>query len=277
MPEQLFSSINKAEISFKDIIDFLVESWIVIILLTLLGLTGSVIYLWMTPAQYQASAQIITAQIPANNSSGSNFLAVNVEDPLLLRARFKSPAIYSAKEIKACGFENSSHPSELLASAVKFLPVKEVNGLIQLKINRGSRESALACAQAVFESIKASQDQISAPYVQEFKEQLARHQKKIGNAESSLGPGRVPVEMLSTLQFIRYDEMKYLSEEILRLKTFLITVNLRQTKLASPIYASVEPVLPKKNVRLIIGLVTGLILGLIFTIGKRIIGNYKLS
>ncbi len=64
-----FNSNNEDEISVKDIIDFLIESWKAIILTGLLGLVGSIAYVWVTPNQYQATAQIQMAQISANTNS----------------------------------------------------------------------------------------------------------------------------------------------------------------------------------------------------------------
>ena len=118
------------EISLKDIVDFLVESWKAIILTGLLGLVGSIVYLWVTPSQYQAIAQIQMAQISVNSNSNSNSntnpLGINIEDPSMLMARLKLPTSYSDHEIKVCGFESSAAPSEALVAAAKFSAVKGV-------------------------------------------------------------------------------------------------------------------------------------------------------
>ncbi len=96
MSDLRINPIIKDEVSFKDIVDFLVdflfESWIVIILTGLLGLFGSIVYLVLTPNQYQAIAYIHMAQISANNNNTTiNPLGVNIEDPNLLIARLKLP------------------------------------------------------------------------------------------------------------------------------------------------------------------------------------------
>ena len=75
-----FNSNIEDEISLKDMVDFLIESWKAIVLTGILGLIGSIAYLWVTPNQYQATAQIQMAQISANNNT--NPLGVNVVDPI---------------------------------------------------------------------------------------------------------------------------------------------------------------------------------------------------
>jgi uncharacterized protein involved in exopolysaccharide biosynthesis len=66
------------------------------------------------------------------------------------------------------------------------------------------------------------------------------------------------------------------TEEILNLKTFILTADSRQAKLISPIYASDAPVFPKKTISLIVGLIAGLFLGLLLVIGKKWFKTYKI-
>jgi capsular polysaccharide biosynthesis protein len=262
------------EISLKDIVDFLIESSKAIILTGLLGLVGSIGYLWVTPNQYQATAQIQMAQISANNNN-TNPLGVNVEDPNLLMARFRLPSNYSTQEIVACGFESSKSPFEDLVATVKFSAVKGVGSMIELKINRDSKELAIACAQSIFNSIKASQNEVIRPYIEEAKTLLVKYQDRLTNSQSLVSRADKSGAALSAAYLANRDEVKFLTEEILRLNTFITTSDTRQTKLVSPIYASDAPVAPKKKLALIAGLFAGLFLGLLLEFGKRVYVAYK--
>lgn len=267
-----FNSNNEAEISLKNIVDFLVECWKTIFLTGVLGILSAVAFIWMTPSQYQATAQIQMAQIGVNNN---NPLGVNVEDSNLLMARLKIPATYSAKEIKACNFESYAAPSEALVAAAKFSAVKGVVSIIELKINRDNKETAIACAQSLFENIKASQNDIIKPYIEEAKALLIKHQDRLTNAQSLVSRADKSGAALSAAYLANQDEVKFLIQEISRLSTFISTADTRQAKLVSPIYASDIPVAPKKKNALTAGLFAGLFLGFLLMLGKRAYKAYK--
>ena len=276
MSDQNINLSIEDEISLKDIVDFVVESWKTIALTGLLGIVGSVTYLWVTPNQYQATAQIQIAQISASNNN-TNPLGINIEDPNLLMARLKLPTTYSDQEIKACGLESSTAASEALAATAKFSAVKGVGSMIELKINRDSKEIAVACAQSIFENIKASQNKIIKPYIEEAKTLLFAYQNRLTYSQSLVSRADKSGAALSAAYLANRDEVKFLTEEILRLNTFITTADTRQAKLVSPIYASDIPVAPKKRIALIAGLFVGLFLGLLLMLGKRGYKAYKVS
>jgi capsular polysaccharide biosynthesis protein len=274
-----FNSNIEDEISFKDIIDFLFESWKAIVLTGILGLLCSIVYLWVTPNQYQAKAQIQMAQTSANNinNNTTNHLGINIEDPNLLMARLSLPTTYSAQEIKACGFESSTAPSEALAAAAKFSAVKGVGSIIELKIIRENKETAITCAQSIFENIKASQNEIIKPYIEEAKTLLVKYQDRLTKSQTLVSRADKSGAALSAAYLANRDEVKFLIEEVLRLDTFIAMADARQAKLISPIYASEAPVAPKVKITIITGLFVGLLLGLLLMLGKRGYKTYKAS
>lgn len=282
MSEQSFNQSFEDEISLKDIIDFLIESWKAILVTGFLGVLVSAAYLIITPNQYQATAQIQMAQVSAsnnnnNNNNNTNPLGVNIEEPNLLMARLKLPTTYSDEVIKACGFENASSPAESLASSAKFSAVKGVVSMIELKINRDSKEAAINCAQALFESIKTSQNQIIKPYIEESKALLVKYEARLANSQSLVSRADKSGSALSAAYLANRDEVKFLTEEILRLNTFITTADTRQAKLVSPIYAAEAPVFPKKIMSLIIGLIAGLFIGFLFVLIKKELKTYKVA
>lgn len=278
MSEQSFNSTQEDEISLGDIIDFLVESWRVIILTGILGVLSSVAYLLITPNQYQATAQIQMAQISASkNNNNTNPLGINIEESSALIARFKLPSNYSTQEIVACDFESSKLPFEDLVAAVKFSVVKGVESMIELKINRESKELAITCAQSIFDSIKTSQNKIVKPYIEESKILLVKYQDRLANSQSIVSRADKSGAALSAAYLASRDEVKFLTDEILRLNAFVEAADSRQTKLVSPIYVSDDPVFPKKKIALVVGLLAGLFLGLFLAIVRKVWHNYRIN
>jgi capsular polysaccharide biosynthesis protein len=279
MSEQSFNQPLEDEISLKDIIDFLVDSWKTILGVGLLGLLGSVGFLSVAPNLYEATAQIQMAQISSNNNNNNiNPLGINVEEPNLLMARLKLPTSYSAAEIKACGLEKEKMPAESLVSMSNFSAVKGVGSIIQLKIRMESKDQAVICAQALFENIRESQNQIIKPYIEEAKVLLTKYQSRLKEAQEFVTRAdRSAGAALSAAYLANRDEVKFLTDEIIRLNTFITAGDARQAKLVSPIYASEAPVFPRKKVALIVGILAGLFLGFFLMVVKRFYSGFKSS
>jgi hypothetical protein len=154
-------------------------------------------------------------------------------------------------------------------TAAKFSIVKGVGSMIELRINRDNKETSIACAQSLFENIKASQNDIINPYIEEAKTLLVKYQDRLTNSQALVSRADKSGAALSAAYLAHRDEVKFLTEEIMRLNAFITSADSRQAKLASPIYASDVSVFPKKKISLIIGLMAGLFLGLVFVLSKR--------
>lgn len=267
MSKQSFNQIEDNKILLKYIIKFWVEYWRLIFFGGLLGILGSIGFLMITPSEYQATALIQMAQIGANNNT--NPLGVNLEEPNQLIARLRLPSTYSYEVIKVCGFENVSSPAETLASSAKFSAVKGVSSMVELKINRYSRDIAIDCAQALFETIKTSQNEIIQPYIEESKTLLNKYERRL-TVSQSLGLGSDKLgSSLSAACLANHEEVKLLNEEALRLSTLIAIANSRRAKLASPIFVADAPAYPKTKVSLIVGLIVGVSLSFLFVMGKK--------
>lgn len=275
MSEQSFNHSLENEISFKDIIDFLMESSKAILGVGLLGLLGAVGFIAVIPNQYEATAQIHMAQIIANNNNNINPLGINVEEPNLLMARLKLPTTYSAAEIKACGLEGQKMPTESIVAMSKFSAVKGVGSIVELRIRMESKEQAIICANALFENIRESQNQIVKPYIEEAKILLTKYQARLKEAQELVARADKSGAALSAAYLANRDEVKFLTDESIRLNTFVTAGDARQAKLVTPIYASELAVFPKKKITLIAGLLTGLFFGLLLVMVRRVWNNYR--
>ncbi len=274
MSEQSFQPITDDEISIKDIVDFLVESWKAIIATGILGVAAALTFVMVTPSQYEATAQIQMAQISISNNN-TNPLGSNVELPSLLIARHQVPSTYTEDEIKACGLEGKKMPQESLSKLAKFTPVKGVDSIVELKIRLESKEGALACAQALFANVKESQSLIIKPYIEEAKSLLAKYQVRLQETQALVAKADKSGSALSAAYLANRDEVKFLTDESIRLNALITSGDARQTKLVAPVYVSDLPVFPKKSVSLVVGLLAGLFVGLLLVLLRKAWNNYK--
>lgn len=275
MSEQSFQQIADDEISLKDIVNFLVQFWKSILAAGMVGVIAATAFVMVTPSQYEAIAQIQMAQISINNNT--NPLGSNVELPSLLIARHQVPSTYREDEIKACGLEGKKMPQESLSKLAKFTPVKGVDSIVELKIILESKEGALACVQALFENVKESQSLIIKPYIEEAKSLLTKYQVRLQETQALIAKADKSDSALSAAYLANRDEVKFLTDESIRLNALITSGDARQTKLVAPIYVSDLPVFPKKSVSLVVGLLAGLFVGLLLVLLRRAWNNYKAS
>jgi capsular polysaccharide biosynthesis protein len=282
MSEQSFNQPLEDEISLKDIIDFLVESWKAILATGVLGVLVAGTYVAVTPNKYEATAQIEMAKINSTNNTNntnntnSNPLGLNIEDPNLLIARMKSPSSYDQPSIVACGYEGKKQPAERLAKMIK-ISLSKGTQMVELKATGLSQEQATQCAQSVFNNIKQSQKMIAEPIIEEAKTKLARHITRLQEAQTFISKADKSGSSVSAAYLSTRDEVKYLTDEAIRLNDLISSASSRQTKLVSPIYSSENKVSPEPANALVGGLMGGLFLGLILMMGLRAYRSYKVS
>jgi uncharacterized protein involved in exopolysaccharide biosynthesis len=268
-----FNSNIEDEISLKDIIDFFAESWKMIFATGVFGLLGAVTYIVVTPNKYEATAQIQMAQISANNI---NPLGVNVEDPNLLIARMKLPSSYSQESVKACGYESKQTPLEGLTKMVKLSLIKGTQ-VVEVRVLGLSQAQAVQCAESIVETIKQSQKIIAAPIIEDAQLKLAKYSQRLQEAQSFIRRTDKSSSSMSAAYLSTRDEVKFLTDETIRLNDLITSANSRQTKLVSPVYSPENKVSPRRGIALVAGLFAGLFLGLLLMLGKRGYKAYKAS
>lgn len=257
------------EISIRDMIDFFKNSWKTITIFGVLGLICGIFYIWITPNQYQASAQIQMAQF-AGNSGNSNSvnsimspIGVNVEDPARLISRLQFPTTYSDEVISACGLKESEKAREKLVKLIKASPSKGGTSVVEVTINRESKDVALACMNALFVEISQTQAGIAEPFFQEIAKNLSDNLLKIEHARSTFKQAAGNSNLLVTPTYLlARDEINRLADNNILLEYLLQFKDTRKTRLISSIYVSPDPVAPKKLIIILAGLMGGLLIGI---------------
>jgi len=272
------SGTGEVDISLLDIYFFLKKSYKIILILALLGLSLAAIYLFLTPNQYEAMAQIQMAQIASANKPSdkeANLLGVNVEEPALLISRLGSPASFTQQESDACGLKGQQGAQILLAKSIKLSAIKNVSNVVELRVSGSTPQVASECARAVFEMIKSSQFQIVAPYIGEAKVKVADDQKRLAAAQQVIANADKSGQAMSASYLSTRDEVRFLLDEITILQNIITSSNARSAHLVSPIYTSDSPFAPRKRLVLVIGLLGGLISGILLALANQGLSKLK--
>jgi LPS O-antigen subunit length determinant protein (WzzB/FepE family) len=270
--------ISDSEITLLDILVFLRQSYKLILLVGLIGIMASIGYLLITPKKYQASAQIQMAQIGnanKNNNNNINFLGINIEEPALLIARLSYPTSFTAEVTKGCGLGSEKDTQATLLKSVKLTLPKGVANVVDLRIIGTSPETTAICAQLVFNFIKASQALIIKPYIEEAKAKLLDNQERLEKSKDLLVKADKAGMAMGAAYLSTRDEIRFLLDEITALKNVISMNDDRATRLVTPIYASDDPITPKKHYILLVGLFGGLFLGLLIAFGRKLIEKIK--
>lgn len=257
----------KDEASIKDAIDFLSDSWKLILAVGVFGLLGALAFIWVTPSQYEAVALINLAQRDDNNKTDP--LNAIIQNPKSIIVKYKLPSTYTSEHIKVCNLEKSKFPQEDMAQLVRLAPVREVDFAVDLRIRLKSKEHAVACAKVIFKSISESQEQIIKPYIEETKTQLLRYQVRLQEVQAWISRADKSDSATLVAYLAIRDELKFLLDETSRLNAIITAGEARHAKLYSPIYVSDAPVFPKKKLSLLIGLLAGLFLGLLLGLVRK--------
>lgn len=260
--------LNDGEISLLEILRFLKGALTSIATAGVAGLVISVVYLALTPKQYQAITQISMAQISATNNS-LNPLGINIEEPSLLISRLSSPTSFTPQAISGCDVGDFADPGASLSKSIKLAPLKGIPNVVELKVFGKSPEAADICAKAIFELIKTTQAQLVAPYIADTKVKLDDDMERLSKAKEFVAKADRSGSAMGAAYLSTRDEIRFLLDEITVLKNVVTTNQSRATRLITPIYVSDVPVAPNKLITLIGGLFGGLFFGLLFCLVRK--------
>jgi uncharacterized protein involved in exopolysaccharide biosynthesis len=279
MSEQSFNTISEDEISLKDIIDFLAESWKVIVLGGVAGGLLGLGYGLIAPAKYQATANIQVAKVAGTD----------VEAPALLVEKLKMPMYYSQKTHVACNVMDKLEPGEVIAKTLKPTLAKTAP-IITISYREESREDAQKCLESVLDDVRSNQSLLAKPIFESKANQLLNLKLKLesaekivkilpkNNADFDFSDSKFSAStLLLATTLSKENEIKDLRTAINDLEIALIEPQTKEAFLTTPIYAPQQKVSPKRTMILIGGLVAGLFIGLLLMMGKRAYGAYKAS
>ncbi len=248
---------NDIKISYLDDVLLIIKSWKIIFSIGILGFIFSLIYILITPKQYEAIAYINIGRIYFGGSV--------IEEPQAVVNRISASNRFDPAIFSGCLMENTKNDPAYLLKTVKVSVPKGISDAVEVRVTSTNSEHANSCANKVFELIRKTQlekivqarkvikvsDSIK---IKKINNRLAQNQELLKRAE--LSPN-----LLSTY-FTILSEIRTLEDQRDTLLTNLeaepITTNLQ-----SPIYVEHGPALSKKIMAIVAGLFGGLFLGLI--------------
>jgi uncharacterized protein involved in exopolysaccharide biosynthesis len=279
MSEQSFNTISEDEISLKDIIDFLAESWKVIVLGVVAGGLLGLGYGLIAPAKYQATANIQVAKVAGTD----------VEAPALLVEKLKMPMYYSQKTYVACNVMDKLEPGEVIAKTLKPTLAKTAP-IITISYREESREDAQKCLESVLDDVRSNQSLLAKPIFESKTNQLLNLKLKLESAEKivkilpknnagfDFSDSKFSAStLLLATTLSKENEIKDLRTAINDLEIALLEPQTKEAFLTTPIYAPQKKVSPNRTMILVGGLVAGLFICLLLLMGKRVYGTYKAS
>ena len=279
MSEQSFNQPLEDEVSLKDIIDFLSESWKSILSTSALGVLGAVAYITFTPNMYQATANIQVAKVAGTD----------VESPAILAEKLKMPTYYSQKTYSACNVMDDILPGEEIAKSLK-PTLSKTAPIITVSYKEESPEIAQKCLESVLEDVRVNQKLLAKPIFDTKSYQLINLKQKLEAAEKTLKmlPSKnsnfdftdskfSASTLLLATTLNKENEIKDLRAQVNDLEISLTEPQTRETFLAAPIYAPKQKVSPKRAIALVGGLVGGLFFGLLLMMGLRAYHSCKAS
>ena len=131
-----------------DVLLFLKDSWVVIVLMGVLGGVISSAFFIVTPNQYEAVATIAMGR--------QSKFADDVESPTALIARFSLPGGFDEATVSACDRDSGLSKGVAPHNHLKMSELKGFNSAVQIKAIHQSPEQAMVCVNTLFNSIVKS-------------------------------------------------------------------------------------------------------------------------
>ena len=275
-PDSQSSEIVDDEINLWELLEHLKNGWQWLVGGCVVGLVGAFGFVFVTPAQYEATVVIQPASIGMRVDTLGivpTALTTTVEPVVQTLERMKPVTFYNEDTVKACQAASAKE----LANSVKANLVKG-NSLLSISYRATSVALANTCMDKIVESLTQSQSAIAAPLIKELEEQRASTKQQIEDAEEFLKLGEkqaAPLKELSMLMILKRDDLMKL-QKLYREQRIQLTEPLTQPmKLFAPIYVSENPVYPKKSIVLAGGLLGGLFVGLLALFVNRSWRRYR--
>lgn len=261
---------NDDSISIKEIVEFVRESWKSIAIGSVVGLAVGAGYALVAPPKYLATAHMQTAKV-----AGSD-----VEAPALLVEKLKLPSYFNKETFLACGLEGLAEPGVALANALKPTLMKTAP-IISISYKAKSDKLAVGCIDAVMADVRTNQAMLAKPIIEQKNIQLATLKQKLDSAEqvaNLMQPKKQNFDfndtkfsgasLLFATTSAKANEVKDLKAQISDIEIQLQEPQTKETYFTTPIYASTNPVEPKKLISLVGGMIGGAVLSVIYLIAR---------
>lgn len=237
------------EISLKDIVNFFKCNYRLIVIGGVAGLLISSAYVMRTPKTYEATWQMKMAQ--------------SSEEPAELVQRLRTPTTYSIETQRYCEMPEDGEYGEYLGGK---LEVKVENGVVDMKVRAASPAQARQCAEAIVTMISAQQHSMIQERISGYQGQIAQYRQALVEEQAQLE--KIKMSVLGNFGYLaKLDKLSWLRTKIDGLQEEILLSRVRTTKLVAPIYAPSKPAPFKALQTLLFGVLSGLLIGVLYALG----------
>lgn len=272
MPNELLQRTN-GEISMKDIAKFIKCNLKLIVGCGIAALLISTAYVILAPNQYEARWQMQMAQfsnsnsnsIIINNSNSNN----NSEEPAALVERLRSPTAYTTEVQQHCGMPANGEFGDYLDKRLEVQIIKNITTAVGMKFRGVSPVQVKQCAESIVSMIITQQRNLIEERLAGSQTQLVKYQQTLAEEQRLLE--KMNKSETGSLDFLaRLDKLRWLRSRIDELQEESLLSRMHPAKLISPIYMPSKPITPKVGLVLPSGILMGLMLGIIFALGREV-------
>lgn len=251
------------EVTLADIVEFIIQNWIVLFAAGLAGAILSLVYLTTLPVRYESTGVLEVAQVrpsvlqTADAVQPLRLSGLASETPDLLIYRLRLLQAYSPKVLKDCGLEHASISS--IQSTLRASPVKGAPSAVSFTVmSNRTPELTRQCAMSFFEMIRDQQATMLMPYRTELQNALTLLRERLVENQNFMR--QVDNRDNTAAYLLRYSEAISAARNILLLETALATDSSTRL-LVEPSIATL--VTSSKTRVLFLGICAGLFVGLI--------------
>jgi uncharacterized protein involved in exopolysaccharide biosynthesis len=246
------------EISLRDFAGFFKRNKLPIVFWGAAGLLLSTTYILMAQTKYEARWQMQMAQ----------FAGANSEDPAALIQRLRMVTSYSLDVQESCGVHVDGDTNDYLDNILKVDVVKTVPNSVEMKVRASSPEQAKRCAETIFAMIVTQQRSLIEERMAGRQEQLKEYQQALREEQQQLDTIK-KTEIGNFGYLAKLDKLSWLRTRIDALQEESLLSQKHPTRLVAPIYVPSKPVSPKVGLLLLMGALLGLMLGLVYALGRE--------
>ena len=265
------------EVSIKDIAKFIKCNLKLIVGSAIAALLISSAYVILAPKQYEARWQMQMAQVNNNinnnsiisNSNSNNINSnSNSEEPAALVERLRSPTAYTTDVQQHCGMPANGEFGDYLDKRLDVQTIKNMTTAVSMKYRGASPLQAKQCAESIVSMIITQQRSLIEEQLAGRQAQLVKYQQTLTEEQRQLE--KMNKSELGSLDFLtRFDKLRWLRSRIDELQEESLLSRMHPAKLISPIYMTSKPISPKVSLVLPSGILMGLMLGILFALGRE--------
>ncbi|EJM01464.1 Chain length determinant protein [Pseudomonas sp. GM102] len=249
--------------TFVSLLKFLTQGWKFITAGAVFGLLGATAYLWVTPLEYEASAIIRMAENRGLEGDGPP-ITNQIESATSVIARLNSPAAYSGEVLRECGLDDVPEAKQRMTRLARYTAEGQP-AFLMVNVRARGAELASKCAEGIFEMVRQQQDVLSQPGRERLSQMVADLRKSRQAHLDALGGGGGVAEGMAV--YLAHRDAINKIEAVLR--KYEYALGYVPTQLIS-VYPTPEAVFPRQTPVILLGLITGLLVGLLAACLRRV-------